>query len=319
MICAYCKTEKQPTKEHVIPKGVIDIFPECDHVFDRKDGTLRVYKSEATIKEVCKDCNNGVLSKLDSYGVKLVKENFIREYKINDELELIYDYEFLTRWLLKIIYNSELTLKRPTTWFDANLDYIIGEADKPIYGLSVFSGLFVNTSPMPLFWANNMQLNLINSPSLVLDGLIKPVEPMCTEFTVNKNWTELKLEMLNLSYLVKFGSGMFLLLLWDQNAQLDRIDTYEKLIDRMFPYRLLTSLGKTTIERCTHAYNIHAIQIIDSNLGMSYADNSNCILPFNVNPADINEELSVEWNKHVEKVRNEKSQYKKKKKKKKKK
>ncbi len=34
MKCAYCMKDGKVTREHIIPKGIIDLFPECDYVYD---------------------------------------------------------------------------------------------------------------------------------------------------------------------------------------------------------------------------------------------------------------------------------------------
>lgn len=311
MICAYCKKEKSPTKEHIIPKGIIDLFPECDYVFDRKTGGTKVYKSESVIKDVCSDCNNGELSKLDSYGSQFISKYFLKEYSKDDVISIEYDYNLLSRWLLKIIFNSERSLRketlRDTLWFDENLDYILGEKPEPKYFISIFSGLFVNSSPMPLFWANNMQLDIISNPVLFLDGLLTSNDPLGRSVTMNKRAEDMNIDNLYLKYLIKFGSGMFLILMWDKDAEETTIKIYEKLINHMFPYKLISNdLISITIERCTHPFNIISTQIVDSYTGMHYADLTNCFLPSDRDPAQINKELSIGWEEYVKEVREKK-------------
>ena len=66
--CAYClSTSKKLTREHIIPKGIIDLFPESDYVY----GQNIPFKGESIIKDVCASCNNENLSDLDSYGKTL--------------------------------------------------------------------------------------------------------------------------------------------------------------------------------------------------------------------------------------------------------
>ena len=40
MICAYCKKEAKPTKEHIISSGILDLFPECFLTIDSNRGKI---------------------------------------------------------------------------------------------------------------------------------------------------------------------------------------------------------------------------------------------------------------------------------------
>ena len=312
MICAYCKKEKKATREHIIPKSLIEFFPECDYVFDRKSEGTKVYKSESVVKDVCSDCNNGELSKLDGYGAQFIKKYFLREYSKDEIAPIEYNYNLLSRWLLKIIFNSERALKketlRDTLWFDENLAYILGVESEPKYYISIFSGIFVNSSPMPLFWANNIQLDIISNPVLLLDGLLTPNDALGLSVKINKNAEDMKLENLYLKYLIKFGTGMFLVLMWDKNADQKLIKSYEWIIDKMFPYKIVSSENTSTdIERCTHPFNIISTQIIDSYVSMDFADRTNCFMPLDKDPMKVNEELSVNWGNYIKNIREEKA------------
>lgn len=85
MICAYCNLEKKATKEHIIPKGIIDLFPECNIAYSELD---KAYRGEATIKDVCSECNNGYLSELDTYGKNFIEKYFMENFEIDKKLRL---------------------------------------------------------------------------------------------------------------------------------------------------------------------------------------------------------------------------------------
>lgn len=316
MICAYCKKEKEAkeiTHEHIIPKGIIDLFPECDYVFDRRLEGTKVYKGESKINDVCADCNNGQLSYLDNYGTQFIKKYFLKEYSKDEILSIEYDYNLLSRWLLKIIFNTERSIKsqtlRDTLWFDENIDYILGIKSNPQYYISIFSGIFVNTSPMPLFWANDRQLDIISNPVLLSQGLLMltpGTDDLRPYAEINKNIKDMKMENLYLKYIIRFGTGMFLILMWNKEANKEQTESYEKIINTLFPYKLIS--GDNTIisiERCTHAFNITTPQIVDSYIGMNAADLTNCFMPSNVDPMETNKELSVNWNEYVKDTREE--------------
>ena len=68
---------------------------------------------QQVIRDVCAICNNGPLSRLDEYARKLYISYFTKEYKIARMLRLRYDYELLSKWLLKIAYNSARASSAP--------------------------------------------------------------------------------------------------------------------------------------------------------------------------------------------------------------
>jgi hypothetical protein len=109
--CAYCGDLKSAlTLEHVFPASLDKEF--------RKDGDSireaywierldkKMVGGQPTIKDVCQECNNGVLSQLDSYGVSLYQKYFCRIAEENGVVKFEYDYDLLLRWILKLSYNS---------------------------------------------------------------------------------------------------------------------------------------------------------------------------------------------------------------------
>lgn len=101
--CAYCGVEKALTREHVWPKGLIT---RVDYNLRYSEKTNKVFSGDLIIKDVCADCNNGSLSKLDDYGVALYDSNLGRFDRPRESVLFEYDYGQLSRWLLKISYNA---------------------------------------------------------------------------------------------------------------------------------------------------------------------------------------------------------------------
>ena len=96
--CAYCKKEfdsnRKRSAEHIFPQVLLELFPEQDVSFTPE----RTFKDNfgLTIADVCSECNNGILSGLDQYGGKLIKEQFLEEidYNLKDsEIEKEIDKE----------------------------------------------------------------------------------------------------------------------------------------------------------------------------------------------------------------------------------
>jgi len=64
------------------------------------------FRGELTIRDVCDECNNGELSKLDNYICELYDRYFHRIVKQSGSIVFKYDQNRLLRWLLKISFNS---------------------------------------------------------------------------------------------------------------------------------------------------------------------------------------------------------------------
>lgn len=312
MKCAYCKQEKPATREHIIPKGIIDLFPECELVISMRgqEEEDSVYKGEAVIKDVCSECNNIKLSELDAYGLEFIKKYFVIEYDKDISLEVEYTYHLLVRWLLKIAYNNERAYRKDENqlkWFEENIKYMLGDDKKSKFQVSVFCGVSVNTSPMPLFYTNNKQIMIFPKPILVVDGMLQRTNPCTGGIRVNKSMTDMLIEGLASKYLIQFGSGLFLILMWNEDADTEKVKVYEQLINEMFPYKLLEQ-EKQSIEaqRCTHAFNVILPQVVDCNRGLEIADSTNAFMPQGSDPIELNKLLKQPWDEHVSKVREKK-------------
>ncbi len=110
-ICAYCGNEyryKELTKEHTVNKSLLN-FMELQQAPGYARFSDNYTINYLTTKDVCADCNNGALSRLDKYSIEFMKDNSILNLYIdeNTKLNINFDFNLLSRWLLKTIYNSE--------------------------------------------------------------------------------------------------------------------------------------------------------------------------------------------------------------------
>ena len=270
---------------------------------DYRGEETKVYKSESVIKDVCDICNNNYLSKLDGYGKAFIEEYFLKEYNRDSNLVLNYDYDKLKRWLMKLVYNSERANKREVYFYHNKIQYMLNGEHYYSGNVSIYAGLFVNTSPIPLFWTGNVQLLLQHDAFLCLEGIIVPKDPIGKYYGVNKDMERFHIDGLRSVHQIKFGSGLFLVTFWKDELNKKEFDDYSKVIDILFPYKLLIPDGETTIERCTHAFNAFAPQVIDSNLGISNADFLDLGISKGKDNNDIRKELEKGWNEHVSSVR----------------
>jgi len=109
--CAYCGDEykyKELTKEHTVNKSLID-FMELQKAPGYASFSDNYTINYLTTKDVCASCNNGALSRLDQYSIEFMEINNLLDLHIdeNTKLDVKFDFDLLSKWLLKTIYNSE--------------------------------------------------------------------------------------------------------------------------------------------------------------------------------------------------------------------
>jgi hypothetical protein len=108
--CAYCDGPGPLTKEHLWPTSLNQRFMAHDatapshHFLERSPE--KFVMGEPTVKDVCATCNNIKLSRLDAYACGLYDQYFHKRIERNDGIRFAYDYDLLSRWLLKIAFNS---------------------------------------------------------------------------------------------------------------------------------------------------------------------------------------------------------------------
>lgn len=146
--CAYCENSKTPlSNEHLWPESLhqrrVDVEQKRWEMW-----TARVNKDLPTqykIGDVCRGCNNGFLSKLDTYVCELFDLYFERILERGESVSFKFDYHRLKRWLLKMSFNSARLNKADDAdiVFPPLIRYIRGEAEAD--GRSV--QLFVELTP----------------------------------------------------------------------------------------------------------------------------------------------------------------------------
>lgn len=131
MKCVYCGCDGKMTKEHVIPKGFIKHMDWDKQIVVLEKAPSRVINSELMVKDVCSNCNNGELSKLDAYALNLFLQcnNLI---SINThKFYFKFQYDNLVRWLLKICFNSARANSSDydASLYEKNADYILNKSN----------------------------------------------------------------------------------------------------------------------------------------------------------------------------------------------
>jgi len=102
--CSYCNSTAPLTKEHIWPSNLIKKYEEKLASYNKKIDKL-VY-SDPVIKDVCANCNNVLLSPLDAYLSNLYDLWLYKSLNPGESTRIEFDFELLSRALLKISYNS---------------------------------------------------------------------------------------------------------------------------------------------------------------------------------------------------------------------
>jgi hypothetical protein len=104
--CAYCGGTGL-TREHLFPQGFFDrTGGAAEYTANIKAGAAdKILSIEPTIADECGDCNNGVLSQLDSYFLTLFDRHFTNVVVSGEQIDLDFNFDELFRWLLKMGYN----------------------------------------------------------------------------------------------------------------------------------------------------------------------------------------------------------------------
>ncbi|MGB6212076.1 hypothetical protein [Pseudomonas mandelii] len=133
VICAYCKQETTPTREHVIPAFLYRFQKELEsNVVGWNEVAEKMIGGEQTVRDVCQICNGLKLSLLDDYGKKLLTENCILKQNYDKlSLDFNHNYEFLARWLLKISFNSSRTDNAHAHLFEKFIPFMLDGKNPP--------------------------------------------------------------------------------------------------------------------------------------------------------------------------------------------
>ena len=150
--CAFCSATQGLTNEHVFPNFLYQRNRETHfiNIANTPRGDKAV-GSELQIGDVCSTCNNGVLSRLDEHAAQLYDRYFGTLIRPGDRVRFSFDFDLLTRWLLKLGYN----LARSRNWIISSRspvpEYILGRTLRPA-GLRLFVQLVVPTPTDRIRW-----------------------------------------------------------------------------------------------------------------------------------------------------------------------
>jgi hypothetical protein len=136
------------TREHIVPAWLSERAqtPLVANV-RTTEGEIAI-TGQPTVKDVCRDCNNGPLSSLDEYARQLYESYFQTIVEPRDLITFQYDFHLLSRWLLKIAYNTARARQWRFGPSRALLDYVIG-ITAPEPGVEAVLQLVIPTKEVP--------------------------------------------------------------------------------------------------------------------------------------------------------------------------
>lgn len=253
-VCQYCgyefdnKTHSR-TAEHIIPKGIIELFPN-EYISISQGKSFIDYKG-MTIADVCKYCNGTLLSPLDKYGRDLINNQFLDEVPfkdINNSFQKSLDYHLLSRWLLKIIYNHQRSIKGNTSWFKDALGYILYGLLIENFDFSIFAGIHINTTPLPEKSYNYLPMQINDNPLLLGSSL------GLTAFGVNPLDNSMTIPFSEHTYCIRFGTAIFYCILWNKGAHKEIKDKFNLVLSRQFCFTRIVSDQSEYPLKCVSAH-----------------------------------------------------------------
>jgi hypothetical protein len=132
-ICAYCKLDKPSTKEHIIPAFLYRFQKQMENkILGWNDIAAKMLSFEAMIRDVCASCNGGVLSMLDASGKEMLEKSEVLVHNnTKSNIGIYYDYDLLTRWLLKLSFNSSRVNRKFAHIFEHHIQYMLVGKPRP--------------------------------------------------------------------------------------------------------------------------------------------------------------------------------------------
>lgn len=175
---------------------------------------------------------------MDSYGKSLIEEQFLEELpasQYNNVFTKHLDYMLLTRWVLKILYNSQRALHNDTTWFLSAIGFILRGLLVENFCFSMYAGIHINTSPLPENAYNYLPMQINNEPRLFCNSL------GIVSFGVDPNISTIKIDGAQNTYCVRLGTAVFYCILWQKGTEAKIKNRYDTILQNEFNFVKLTS------------------------------------------------------------------------------
>ena len=176
---------------------------------------------------------------------------------MNDVLKISFDNDKLSKWLIKIAFNHERVVKGDASWFEKNIDYIMGKSS--VNGnFSVFAGLYSDIVPFGEENGLYLPLNIGSDLKFFDNGFMFDDGPII-------------IKKIYKSYSFRFANVKFLLILWDDDIKKDELSCSEELINILFPYKNINN-ENLTLERVNDAFTYMFSNFVIGYPGLAMMD-----------------------------------------------
>ncbi|QIZ51715.1 hypothetical protein DWG24_13600 [Dickeya zeae] len=142
-VCIYCGQEGKVTREHILPSFIYkyQYSTSSEKTIGWQEKSKKIISDEAKIKDVCDHCNNVILSELDGYVKNMLEHSgFFTQCFLKEQVNINYNYSLISRWLLKVAFNSSRASEKKLDFFDKYKDIILGQ-DSDLSGFAISAGL----------------------------------------------------------------------------------------------------------------------------------------------------------------------------------
>ncbi len=216
--CAYCDSYNEITKEH--------IFSSCLIEMSKVDGA-RIPESDEfinpnlTIKDVCIECNNEKISDTDRYICDLYEDYFSKIISEREKLFFSYDFDLLSRWILKTSFNLARASGHSETegYLERCREYIMGICDiRPEFNLYLLTVKKSEVSDNYLEYVNEEADEDYQPPKSVVErGVLEPNIVAGTELNFGENRDEKEL-----GYIIIINSYYFIVVFSRPESRVNR-------------------------------------------------------------------------------------------------
>lgn len=142
--CTYCGQDGRLTREHILPSFIYKYQYTIGNgkTAGWREKPQKIIEGEVVIKDVCENCNNVVLGEMDAYVKNMLERSGVfTKCFIKQDMIIDYNYGLLSRWLLKLAFNSSRASGKQLGVFDKFKNIILGE-ESDFSGFVITAGLF---------------------------------------------------------------------------------------------------------------------------------------------------------------------------------
>lgn len=202
--CEFCGQDKPLSKEHVWSSAVLRLFDAvAPMTFDRERG--RAYGADPVVKDLCRDCNSA-LSPTDT-AMRAFAEQYLVSH-LDQHLVVHFDHLDLLRWIMKTVANCERCINLETTWWREFVPFFRGEGGD-IRRVDLFLAPWRDLSPLQVATETNMVL--VIGAEQAHFARMQDNDPRLIHAMIETTWA------------LKIGSGVFLLVVWKLGAPVELV------------------------------------------------------------------------------------------------